>query len=138
MNNVLQSRGYPLTSDKMASVISCTAAKKPAYKLTDLWRAIYHELRNSQFDAWTTLEDRRAMRALCHDMNNKELVMQLPLRADMLRRAEALLNKKIDSYNEEEEEIYTNGRDEDIAGFDHEIRRLREIASAAGAWAQTY
>ena len=78
------------------------------------------------------------MRALCRDMNNKELVMQLLLRADMLRRAEALLNKKIDAYAEDEEEVYANGHNEDMGGFEHEIRRLSAMASAAGAWAQTY
>lgn len=122
----------------MTSVISRTTVKKPAYKLTDLWRAVYHELRNSQFDAWTCLEDRRAIRALCRDMNNKELVMQLPLRAEMLRQAEALLNKKIDAYAEDEEEVYANGHNEDMGGFEHEIRRLSAMASAAGAWAQSY
>lgn len=121
----------------MASVV-CTHKSVPTCKLTDLWRAVYHELRNSQFDAWTTLEDRRAIRGLCRDMNNKELVMQLPLRADMLRRAEALLNKKIDAYAEDEEEVYTNGGYEDMGGFEYEIRRLSAMAFAAGAWAKSY
>jgi hypothetical protein len=99
---------------------------------------MYHELRNSQFDGWTCLEERRAIRSLCRDMNNKELVMQLPLRAEMLRQAEVLLNKKIDAYAEEQVEIYANGRNEDMGGFEHEIRRLSAMASAAGAWAQSY
>ena len=122
----------------MTSVISRPAAKKPEYKLTDLWRNMYHELRLMQFDGWTCLEERRAIRGLCRDMNNKELVMQLPLRAEMLRQAEALLNKKIDAYAEDEVEVYANGRDEDMGGFEHEIRRLSAMASAAGAWAQSY
>ena len=91
MNFVLHIRGLP-------------TVKKPAYKLTDLWRNIYHELRSMQFDGWTCLEERRAIRTLCRDMNNKELVVQLPLRAEMLQQAEALLNKKIDAYAEDEEE----------------------------------
>ena len=90
-----------------------------------------------QFDGWTCLEERRAIRTLCRDMNNKELVMQLPLRAEMLQQAEALLNKKIDAYAEDEEEVYANGRDEDMGGFEHEIRRLSAMAFAAGAWAQS-
>ena len=122
----------------MTSVISHNTVKKPAYKLPDLWRNIYHELRSMQFDGWTCLEERRAIRTLCRDMNNKELVVQLPLRAEMLQQAEALLNKKIDAYAEDEEEVYANGHNEDMGGFEHEIRRLSAMAFAADAWAQSY
>jgi hypothetical protein len=110
----------------------------PPYKLTDLWRNIFQTLIAMQFDSWTCLEDRRAIRALAKDMNNKELVVQIHLRIDMLQRAHALLNKKIDASEEEEEEVYTNGNYEDCGGFDLEMRRLNAMSAGAAAWAEFY
>ena len=122
----------------MASVMSKMSLPLPPYKLTDLWRNIFQTLIAMQFDSWTCLEDRRAIRALAKDMNNKELVVQIHLRIDMLQRAHALLNKKIDASEEEEEEVYTNGNYEDCGGFDLEMRRLNAMSAGAAAWAEFY
>ena len=122
----------------MASVMSKPSLPLPPYKLTDLWRNIFQTLIAMQFDSWTCLEDRRAIRALAKDMNNKELVVQVHLRINMLQRAHALLNKKIDASEEEEEEVYTNGNYEDCGGFDLEMRRLNAMSAGAAAWAEFY
>jgi len=122
----------------MASVMSKMSLPLPPYKLTDLWRNIFQTLIAMQFDSWTCLEDRRAIRALAKDMNNKELVVQIHLRIDMLQRAHALLNKKIDASEEEEEEVYANGNYEDCGGFDLEMRRLNAMSAGAAAWAEFY
>jgi cell fate (sporulation/competence/biofilm development) regulator YlbF (YheA/YmcA/DUF963 family) len=122
-----------------SSTISQPASKAAVvYRLTELWRDLFEELKVMQFDEWTTRAIRNSIRSLAREMNKRENVVDLVKRGQMLAQASALLSAKIAAYEMLEEEIDNAGSDEMAGGYQAVMERMVRLETAAQAWADVY
>lgn len=123
-----------------SSTISQPASTQAAvvYRLTELWRDLFEELKVMQFDEWTTRDIRNGIRCLAREMNKRENVVDLVKRGQMLAQASAFLAAKIAAYEMLEEEIDNAGSDEMAGGYQAVMERMVRLETAAQAWAKVY
>ena len=108
------------------------------YRLTELWRDLFEELKVMQFDEWTTRDIRNSIRSLAREMNKRENVVDLVKRGQILTQASALFAAKIAAYEMLEEEIYNAGADDMAGGYQAYMERMVRLETAAQAWADVY
>ena len=106
--------------------------------LRELWKMLFEDLSVMKFDNWTTPQIRKDLADLCSAMNIKENVLKLAYRAQMLLAAAGFLAAKIVSLEALQDDIYAEDNNEQSAGYEYSLQRLRRLQEAAVAWAKVY
>lgn len=98
--------------------------------LVTLWTQLFAELKEIHTSETTSVEDKNLIRILHKEMNTKEVVKDRSKRIDLLNRAVAVIDKKIDAYEEDQQ----SGTHDEMAVLDEEISRLSNLKDSAEQW----
>jgi hypothetical protein len=98
--------------------------------IVDLWKTLFHDLKEIHDSADRTPEEKMEIRILRKEMNTTEAVKDRSMRVNLLSRAAAIIQRQITIYEEDQ----ISGTYDEMAVLDDEISRLSDLVDSAEEW----